>query len=321
MMPRFAHVRPATLDEALRQLSAPSAWAHAGGTDLLGCLRDGIFKVSTVVSLARLDALRGIRETAGGLSIGALATLSEVAASPLVKERFRALAEASREVGSPQLRNQGTLGGNLCQRPRCWYYRGDFHCARKGGDTCFAINGENRYHAILGGGPCFIVHPSDTAAALLSLGAAVRIAGRSGKRTIPLDAFFVLPSKDLFKENVLSPGELVTEVLVPPPAPGLASSYRKVRERGAWDFALAGVAIALTRREGRVSEARVSLSGVAPVPWRARGAEEALRGRTLDRETASIAAEAAIRGASPLAQNGYKAPLVRGIVEEALLAL
>jgi xanthine dehydrogenase YagS FAD-binding subunit len=321
MMPAFAHVRPSTLDEALSLLSAPGARAQAGGTDLLGCLRDQVFEASTLVSLGRLDELRGIREASGGLAIGALTAIADVASSPVVRERFAALAEAAREVGSPQLRNQGTLGGNLCQRPRCWYYRGGFHCARKGGDTCFAVEGENRYHAILGGGPCFIVHPSDTAAALVALRAAVRLAAPSGRRTVPLESLFVLPYKDIARENVLAPGEIVTEVLLPPPPPGLASSYRKVRERGSWDFALAGVAIAIERREGKVVESRVVLSGVAPVPWRAEAAEEAMRGRRLTAETASRAAKAAVRGAAPLAQNGYKVPLVRGIVEEALLAV
>ncbi len=321
MMPRFAHARPTTLDEAIRLLSAPGARLHAGGTDLLGCLRDRVFEASRLVSLSALDALRGIRETAGGLSIGALTTVAEVAASPVVRERFTALADAAREVGSPQLRNQGTIGGNLCQRPRCWYFRGDFHCARKGGDTCYAVRGENRYHAILGGGPCYIVHPSDTAAALLALGAAVRAAGRAGTRTVPLDAFFVLPAKDILRENVLDPAEIVTEVLVPPPPSGLVGAYRKVRERGAWDFALAGVAVGIVRREGRVSDARIVLGGVAPIPWRSRGAEDALRGRKLDPESAALAADAAVRGAEPLERNGYKVPLARGAVEETLLAL
>jgi xanthine dehydrogenase YagS FAD-binding subunit len=319
MMPRFAHVRPSTIEEALRHLREPGARVHAGGTDLLGCLRDRVFDASTLVSLGRLDALRGIREASGGIAIGALTTIADVASSPVVRERFAALADAAREVASPQLRNQGTLGGNLCQRPRCWYFRGDFHCARKGGDTCFAFQGENRYHAILGGGPCFIVHPSDTAVALVALGAAVRLAAPSGQRTVPIESFFVLPDKDLLHETVLAPGEIVTEVLVPPPRPGTSSSYKKVRERGSWDFALAGVAVAVERREGRVAASRVVLGGVAPVPWRAKGAEEAIEGRRLDREAASRAAEAAVRNASPLAQNAYKVPLVQGIVEEALL--
>ena len=224
-------------------------------------------------------------------------------------------------MASPQLRNQGTIGGNLCQRPRCWYFRGDFHCAKKGGDTCYAIEGENRYHAIFGGDPCYIVHPSDTAPMLVALGASVKVAGQGGERTVALEDFFVLPDEELYKENVLQPGEMVTEIIVPAPASGLVSSYRKVRERGSWDFALASVALALRLSGKRVEEARVVLGGVAPKPWRSLAAEAALTGKQLDATTARTAAQAAVADAEPLEQNRYKVLLVKGIVEESLLAL
>ena len=321
MLPAFALARPADLAAALAELAAPGARPHAGGTDLLGCLRDGVFGADKLVSLRRLESLRPIRATSdGGLALGALATLAEIAASPLVRERAPGLAQAAAAAASPQLRNQGTLGGNLCQRPRCWYFRGEFACLKKGGGQCFAVEGENRYHAILGGGPCYIVHPSDTAPMLVALGAKVRLAGRSGERTLALADFFVLPEKNVAAETALAPGELLLEVLVPPSA-GWTTTYRKVRERGAWDFALASVALALKLDGRTVSEARVVLGGVAPVPWRARAAEQALAGRELTAATARAAAEAATAGAEPLAHNGFKVPLVRGVVEESLLTL
>lgn len=323
MLPSFAYVRARSTKEALDHLAAPGARLYAGGSDLLGCLDDGVFGAETVVSISGVEELRGMRETAaGGLEVGALVGIAELAASPLVRRLYPGLAQAAGEVASPQLRNQGTLGGNLCQRPRCWYFRSSgFHCAKKGGDVCYAVDGENRYHAIFGGGPCHIVHPSDTAPALVALGATVHLAGRRGERALPLEEFFVLPADDLLAENVLAPGEMVTRVTLPPPAPDLVSSYRKVRERGAWDFALTSVALALELEGRRVRRAGVVLGGVAPRPWRSSLAEEVLTGRELDAATARAAAQAAARGAEPLEQNGYKVHLVAGAVEESLLAV
>ena len=225
-------------------------------------------------------------------------------------------------MASPQLRNQGTIGGNLCQRPRCWYFRGDFHCTRKGGDTCYAIQGENQYHAIFGGRACYIVHPSDTAAALVALDARARIAGPSGARTVPLSAFFVLPEKNVTKETVLERNEVLTDILLPAPAPGTRSSYRKVRSRGSWDFALASVAIAAgVDKTGVVEHARIVLGAAAPVPWRAQAAETAIIGKTITAELAARAAESAVQGAETLPHNEYKIALFRAIVEERLLML
>ncbi|HSK10239.1 MAG TPA: FAD binding domain-containing protein, partial [Vicinamibacterales bacterium] len=240
---------------------------------------------------------------------------------PLINERYTVLAQAARAVASPQLRNQGTIGGNICQKPRCWYYRGDFHCLRKGGDACFAVNGENQYHCIFGGDGCFIVHPSDTAPALTALEARVRVAGPGGSRVVPIGSFFVLPSKDVARETVLERNEIVTEILLPPAEQGLRSSYRKVRGRGAWDFALAGVALALLVRGGTVERARVVLAGAAPVPWRSQAAEQALVGKGLTPAVAAAAADAAMQGAEPLEKNGYKIAMFKGAITESLLAL
>jgi xanthine dehydrogenase YagS FAD-binding subunit len=319
MLPLFTYVRARSVGEAVTLLGSPGARVHAGGTDLLGCLRDGVFPADTVVSLSGLDELRGIRPASdGGLRIGALTSIAEVAANTTVKERYAALGMAASLVASPQLRNQGTLGGNLCQRPRCWYFRGDYHCTRKGGDVCYAMSGDNRYHAIFGGSACFIVHPSDTAPALVALGASLRIQGAQGERLVPADAFFVGPDKDATRETVLAAGELVTEILLPAPPPGAASTYRKVRARQAWDFALAGAAVTLTVHDGKVEAAKIVLSGVAPIPWRVPAAEQALIGRKPDPKTIAAAATAASAKAMPLDDNGYKVALVRGVVSEAL---
>lgn len=323
MLPKFAYVRPETAEDALKLLSAKGAVAYAGGTDLLGCLREGVFEVETVVSLARLKGkLREIgRSPEGGLHLGALATITEVAEHPAVQQLYPGLARAAGEVASPQLRNQGTIGGNLCQKPRCWYYRGDFPCLRKGGDTCFAVAGENQYHCIFGGESCYIVHPSDTAPVLAALDAVVHIAGPQGARNVPVADFHMTPSKDPQRETVLERGELVTGISLPAPPAGLRSSYRKVRARRSWDFALAGVALALVFDRGIVQSARVYLSGAAPVPWRAWEVEKAVVGRRLDEATLKLASEAVVKGARPMEQNAYKLPLFRGVIVEELAAI
>jgi xanthine dehydrogenase YagS FAD-binding subunit len=322
MMPNFSYTRVATVEEALGLLSSPRARLHAGGTDLLGCLRDHVFDATTVVSVSRIKALQGIAETTdGGLRIGALTTIAEIAENSLVRQKYPGLAQAALSVASPQLRNQGTLGGNLCQKPRCWYYRGEFHCLRKGGDRCYAVTGENHYHCVFGGEGCFIVHPSDVAPMLTALEATVRVANPAGIRPVRIADFFVLPEKDPTRETVLGTGEIVTDVIIPRPFPGLKSSYRKVRARRSWDFALVGVALAVRFDQGTVKEALVVLSGAAPVPWRSVDAEKAITGRKLNAATAAEAAAAAVKGARPLEHNGYKVPLLRGIIEEELTAM
>jgi xanthine dehydrogenase YagS FAD-binding subunit len=306
----------------VRELATPGARACSGGTDLLGCLRDRVLTAEKLVSLTGLTELRGISDLPnGGLRIGALTTLTELSSHALVNARYHALAVAAGAAASPQLRNQGTIGGNLCQRPRCWYYRGDFHCARKGGDTCFAKEGENQLHAIFGGDVCVMVHPSDTAPALMALDASVQLAGPGGTRTVPLDAFFVLPSKDYTRETVVAPDELVTDILLPPPPATALSTYRKLRSRGAWDFALTGAAVALGMHGKKIERARIVLSGVAPVPWRVELAERELVGHELSDALIERVSQRASTNASPLSSNAYKVALVRGAVAEALSAL
>ncbi len=322
MLPPFAYVRAQSLEEATQQLLTEGAKVSAGGSDLLGCLRDEVFECSKMVSIAGLNQLKGITELRdGGLRIGALTTIAEVARNPIVAERYQALAQAAAAVASPQLRNQGTIGGNICQRPRCWYFRGEFHCLRKGGNTCYAIAGESQYHAVLGGDRCYIVHPSDTAPALMALGAQVRISGLGSTRSVSMEEFFVPPATDVTKENVLEPGEIVTEIVLPRPVDGLRSSYRKVRARGSWDFALASVALALRFQGTRVADARIVWGGAAPIPWRSRAVEAVIVGETITPETAARAREAAMGRARPLRMNAYKVPLFKGMIEEELLAI
>ena len=320
MMQSFAYVRARSLAEAVKLAAEPGARIHAGGSDLMGCLRDGVLEAQRLVSIGRIDELRGVAPTAdGGLRLGALTTVAEVAAHAAVKEKYAALADAAGVVASPQLRNQGTIGGNLCQRPRCWYYRGDYACTRKGGDTCYAMDGENQYHAIFGGSSCWIVHPSDTAPALVALDAKVKLTGPKGTRTLPLEKFFVLPEDDVTKANVLEPGEVLAEVILPPAVAGQKSSYKKIRARGSWDFAMAGLALAVTLRpDKKVATARVVFSGVAPIPWRSLNVEQAIIGQRLDTKTLAKAADAAVLGARPLAQNAYKIEMVKGLITEAL---
>jgi xanthine dehydrogenase YagS FAD-binding subunit len=321
MLSNFSYIHPKSLKEAVKQLAADGARLHAGGTDLLGCLRDHVFEIKKMVSISGFKDLQGINKmSGGGLRIGALATITEVAESPLVKGNYPALAQAASSVASPQLRNQGTIGGNICQKPRCWYYRGDFLCLRKGGDRCFAVVGENQYHCILGGGPCFMVHPSDMAAALVAHEAALHIVGPKGSRTLAVERFHVPPSVDVRRETMLDPAEIVTEIFLPS-AKGARSSYRKVRARASWDFALAGMALVLHFNKEVVTRARAVLSGAAPIPWRSMEVENALIGNPLDPDVIAKATTAAMTAARPLAGNDYKVALFRGIIEEELTAL
>ena len=319
MLPDFSYTRASTLEQALSEAMSEGAVIHAGGTDLLGCLRDKVFSASSVVSISHLSDLHGIaRASTGGLRIGCLTTLKEVAQHRIVRESYPGLSQAILSAASPQLRNQGTLGGNLCQRPRCWYYRGDFDCLRKGGNTCYALIGENQYHCIFGGNRCYIVHPSDSAPMLVALDARVTISSPSGERQLPLESFYVTPEQNLQKENVLERGELLTEVIIPPARGGLITTYRKVRARGAWDFALAGLAASIRVSNGQVDFARLVLSGVAPVPWRISNVEELLIGNALDEDRIDLVADASIEGAQPLSQNRYKVDLVKGLVKKTL---
>jgi xanthine dehydrogenase YagS FAD-binding subunit len=322
MLPKFSYSRPDSLRQVLSVLEDRQARIHGGGTDLLGCLHDGVFTTEEIVSLGGIADLLGISPTSdGGLRIGAMTTIAEIAAHPIIRERYAALADAASVVASPQLRNQGTLGGNLCQKPRCWYYRGEFDCLRKGGEKCFAYDGENQFHCIFGGDMCYIVHPSDPSPALAALGAVCRVSGPSASRSVAVDKLHMPPSEDPRRETVLESDEVITEIVLPAPDATLRSSYRKVRARASWDFALAGIALALVFDGDTVTSARVFLSGAAPVPWRAAGVEDAVTGNALNDDTIAAAAAASVEGAEPLAKNGYKVDLFKGLVTDQLEAI
>lgn len=323
-MKAFEFVQPTSIQQAI-QLLAPGpskAVVLAGGVDLLGELKERILTPDRVINLKAIPGLDKIQVTPQGLRMGAVVTLSEIEEHPTIRKQYQCLAEAAGTVGSVQIRNQGTIGGNLCQRPRCWYYRSREHvCLKKGGGVCFAIAGENRYHAILGGGPPFIVHPSDCAPALIALGARVKIAGPKGTREVPLENFFLLPSQGgILKENILQPNEILTEVFVPAPKPGTRSVYLKFNEKGTMDFALSSAAVVLVMQGNKVQDARIVLGGVAPIPWRAKAAEAVLKGKTLSSQVAETAGRASTQGATPLRDNAYKVPLTQAIVKRAILA-
>jgi xanthine dehydrogenase YagS FAD-binding subunit len=322
-MNRFAYARAASLPEALEAVGE-QCFPLAGGTDLLSMIKEDLLAPECLVDIKRVPDLDRIEEREDGLHIGALARLSALANDPDVSEKdaMACLYEALLNTASPQLRHMATIGGNLLQRPRCWYFRNKLtHCLRKGGRTCYAFRGENKYHAILGGGPCYIVHPSDPAVALLALGASVVVVGPEGSRTVPLSDFYLLPRDDAHREVALGPGELLTEIVVPSPPEGSRGTYRKVAERQAWDFSLVSAAVQLALDGDVVRSARVALGGVAPVPWQAEEAEQALVGQPLSDAAIDAVSVAATSGARPLEQNAYKVELAQGVVREALRAV
>ncbi|OGG44971.1 MAG: hypothetical protein A3F84_22960 [Candidatus Handelsmanbacteria bacterium RIFCSPLOWO2_12_FULL_64_10] len=322
-MKAFEFVNPSGLKEvpALLGQNREKAVLLAGGVDLLGELKEGLVAPDRVVNLKAVSGLNAIKADGKGLRIGALTTLAEIEGHPAIRKDYRALADAAASVGSVQIRNVGTLGGNLCQRPRCWYYRDEaFHCLKKGGSKCFAVDGNNKYNAILGGGPSYIVHPSDTAPALVALGARVTVLGPKGSRTVPLEEFFVLPTEVLRRENVLAPDEIVTEVEVPAPAPGAKSVYLKFQEKDSMDFALSAVAVALTMSGDTIRTARVVLGGVAPKPWPAKEADAILSGQRPSEDLLRRAADAALAKAQPLGYNDYKVPLTKTLIQRAVMA-
>ncbi len=323
-MKQFVLENPTSLNEAVELLGTDPAQAQllAGGMDLLGRLKKRIDTPARVVNLQSVPGLASIRENAGGLSLGALVTLTDLAENPVVLAKYRAVAEAAKSVGSVQIRNAGTLGGNLCQRPRCWYFRHrNYVCLQKNGTECFGQVGESRYHAILGGGPCFFAHPSDVAPALIAFDATVRVVGPKGERTASLESMYCLPSVKMGYGLTLEPGEIVAEVRLPAPRPGARSTYVKFKEKPSFDFSIAGVAAVIALENGQVAHARLALSGVAPIPWRAAEAEKALLGAKLDEPLARRVAGLVVQNNVPLADNSYKVPLTRNLVRRALVSL
>jgi len=292
-----------------------------GGTDLLQQIKDGTDPADVIVNLRTVNEAREIEEGAGGISIGGLATLIRVMENAAVRARLPALAQAAESVGTPQIRNVATVAGNMTQRPWCWYYRNGFNCFKAGGEECFSVNGENGQHAIFGGGPSFIVHPSDIAPVLVAFDAIFQLAGPDGEREVPAAEFFVLPRVDPVNENVLDESELLARIVVPSPPENTVSSYYKVMDRAAWTHAEIGVATVIRRDGNAVTDARVVLSGVAPIPWRLRAVEEFLTGRQITAEVAQEAGEMSIMDAQPLAKNRHKLPMTSAAVERSVFGL
>lgn len=321
-MNNFEYLQPTTLKEASQALGNDwqMALPFAGGTDLLGMMKDGIESPNKLVNLKSIAGLNKINYFPGkGLTIGALVPISEIAEHPLINEKYSGLAQAAKEVASPQLRNVGTIGGNICQRPRCWYFRGEFHCLRKGGDMCYAVEGRNKFHCVIGGSPCFIVHPSDTAVALAALDAKVFIFSSKKSRSIPVRDFFVLPEVNVERENVLKPGEIVTEIQIPDSPANTPGGYLKLKERGAWDFAVVSVAAVVQKNGNFFSSGSIALGGVAPIPWLEKEVSSRLAGLKIDAENIEQLSKKALNGAEPLANNTYKVLLAQNMIKKILL--
>jgi xanthine dehydrogenase YagS FAD-binding subunit len=296
----------------------------AGGSDLFGLMKDRVegpkMKAPQhLIDIKGIKDLRGIKEQKGGLKIGAATTITDILSSDLVAKKYPLLLQSASQVAVPQIRNVGTLGGNLCQRPRCWYFRGRLFadCFRKGGGNCYAPGGENQYHAVFGGEMCYMVAPSDMAPALMALDAKAEIAGPKGSRSIPLAQFYVMPEKNILRETILSPQEMLVGVEIPAPPQGAKGIFLKVKERQAFDFALVSVAVNLMLRGGTVSDSRIVFGGVAPIPMRSTKAEASLKNKGV-KESTGAACAAAADGAKPLTGNGYKVQMTKGVLEQAL---
>jgi xanthine dehydrogenase YagS FAD-binding subunit len=306
---------------ALLDRYGPTAKVVAGGSDLVtGIMKDwvhgkGMPYPEHLIDIMTIPELRGIRVGSGGAVIGAATLLTEIIESDELRRGWPVLVQAAESVASPLIRNYGTLGGNINQRPRCWFFRGEgFDCYKKGGDFCFAVTGDNRFHAIIGGELCYIVHPSDTAAALLALNARAKIAGPSGERMVPFDEYFIGPRQDVLRENILRHNEILVEVHIPPLAPNTRTAWAKLKDRQVYDFAVVSVAAVVTAEGGVWRDGRIVLGGVAPVPYRARVVEEALAGKPILDNLAAAAAR--IRTvARPMSMNAYKVDLAQGLIE------
>jgi xanthine dehydrogenase YagS FAD-binding subunit len=326
-MKEFELYEPQSVAEASQVLVqlGPKAKVLGGGSDLVGgIMKDwvtgkGMPLPDALIDLTTIPELRTVSVSANGARIGATATLTELAQNKDLQQQFPILTQAALSVASPLIRNFGTLGGNINQRPRCWFFRGEgFNCYKKGGDFCFAVTGDNRYHAIIGGELCYIVHPSDTATALLALNATAKVAGSSGTRDVPFDNYFIGPREDVLRETVLKADDIMLEVSIPAPAAGTKMGWTKIKDRQVYDFAIASVAVSFTAQNGVWQDGRVALGGVAPVPYRAKVVEDALKGKDIKANVRAAAAQ--IRTVSrPLSLNAYKIDLVQGILERTIL--
>ena len=322
VMPAFDLLQPGAAADAqkLLQKHGEDAWAIAGGLDSFDWLKDRIKKPKVLIDLSGIDELKGIRTTAGGIEIGAMTTLTEIAEHPRIRADYALLAEAVEHVASPQIRNQGTLGGNVAQDARCWYYRDGWPCYRAGGNICYADTpvGRNREHAILGASRCVAVHPSDSAPALIALDAQFVILTPQGERIVNAEEFFVGPEIEITRLNILRPGDLLTAIRIPSAWAGAKFYFEKVRDRNVWDFALMNVASAMMVKDGAIDRMRIAVGAAAPRPLRLKAVEDAVRGKPANAATGEMAGRLAIQGAVPLQFNAYKIPLMRNLVKRAI---
>ena len=322
MMPHFELFQPADLDNVFDLLDrfGEDCWTIAGGHDSLDWFKDRSKQPSAVIDLAGVPGLEGVWESDTGIEIGAMTTLTTIERHPVIQERYGLLAEAARAVASPQIRNSGTLGGNVCQDTRCWYYRYGLSCYRAGGNTCYANTpvGINREHCLFGASRCVAVTPSDTAPALVALDASMVIRNSGGERVVAAEDFFMKPSVDITRMTVLQPDDLLTQIRIPDTWAGTSFYFEKVADRGSWDFALVNVAAALKLQGDRIDGARIVCGGVQTTPRRLAAVEALITGRTKDEETAELAGALAVRGAKPLNHNHFKVPLMRNLVKRAV---
>jgi xanthine dehydrogenase YagS FAD-binding subunit len=323
-MERFEYAHPTTQREAIGLLGSNwnDAAVLAGGTDLISLMKEYVVSPKRVVNIKNVEGLNGIHSNAEGVTLGALVTIDELVENQTIRSEFPALTQAAEGITSPQIRAMGTVGGELCQRPRCWYFRNGYGLlAKDENGKSLVREGENRYHAILGNsGPAYFVNPSSLAPALIALGAKLQLAGPKGQREVSASEFFVIPKSDQERENVLKPNEMLTHIVIPASSRGFRSATYEVRHKTALDWPLAAAAIAVKMEGGRVREGRVVLGHVAPIPWPAREAEKELEGKSITESTAVAVGEAAVRGAKPLSQNAYKVRLATVAVKRALLA-
>jgi xanthine dehydrogenase YagS FAD-binding subunit len=322
VMPAFDLLQPSSAADAqkLMQQHGDEAWVMAGGLDSFDWLKDRIKKPKVLVDLSGIDELKGIRSSGDGLEIGAMTTLTEIANHPEIKAKYGVLTQAVEVVASPQIRNQGTLGGNVSQDARCWYYRAGWPCYRAGGNICYADTpvGRNREHAIFGANRCVAVHPSDSAPALIALDAKFVIQTPKGERVVDAEDYFLGPEIDITHLNILQSGDLLTAIRIPSTFAGAKFYFEKVRDRNVWDFPLMNVASAMVVSGGNIDRIRISVSAVAPKPMRLRAVEDAVRGKPADADTGEMAGRLAIQGAVPLQFNAYKIPLMRNLVKRAI---
>ena len=322
IIPAFELFQPATIDDAVRlaEKYRDDYWVLAGGLDSMDWLKDRLRRSKAVIDLSQIKELVGIKEADGGLEIGAMTPITQVVNHPVVKEKFGLLREAAELVASPQIRNQGTLGGNVSQDTRCWYYRGGWTCYRAGGNICYADTPTaiNREHAIFDADRCVAVSPSDTAPALVALEAQMVVRSTRGERVVSAAEYFVGPGIDITRMTVLQPGDILTAIRIPSTFAGAQFYFEKVRDRQVWDFPLVNVASALKMSGNTISDARIVVGAVAATPKRLANVEAAVKGKARDEATADMAGKMAVEGAAALRYNGYKVPLMRNLVKRAI---